>query len=58
MVDGVMCTVTDATVNQIVCDLGNKPDPNFTEQLDSDSGSPIDGWIAGSGFKYERYDTS
>ena len=52
--DDVGCEVTAATTNRISCTLGKKT--TLLQKLPTDATSQVDGFIGGSGFKYEKYD--
>ena len=55
-VDGVPCTVTSSSIEEIECHLNEKM--SNSSLLDTNSGSQTDGYLCGAGFTYERYDIS
>lgn len=53
-VDGVNCAVTASTLTQINCRLASKQITD-TAMLNSDASTPINNYIAGSGFSYTKF---
>lgn len=56
-VDGVNCAISSSTLTQIACRVASKQ-PTDSAQLSSNSGSPVNNYISGVGFKYYRYNIS
>lgn len=56
-VDGLACSITESTENSITCNRAAKTDAS-SSQLETDSGSQVNGWIGGSGFRYWKYEVS
>lgn len=54
-VDSVPCEITSSTLSEISCRVGAKQ-PSNTAQLSTNSATVVNNYIAGAGFKYERYD--
>lgn len=54
-VDGVNCAVTASTLTQVNCRLAAKQLTD-TAMLNSDASTPVNNYIAGSGFSYTKFD--
>lgn len=56
-VDGVDCAVSASSLTEISCRVAAKQ-PSNSAQLASNSASPVNNYLSGTGFKYERYNIS
>lgn len=54
-VDGVNCAVTASTLTQVNCRLASKLLTD-NAMLSSDASTPVNNYIAGSGFTYTKFD--
>ena len=56
-VDGVNCAISTSTLTEIACRVASKQ-PTDSAQLTSNAAAPVNNYVAGTGFKYDRYDIS
>lgn len=55
-VDGVNCAISSSTTTQLSCRISPKQSSNSASLPSSSSQAPLNNYIAGTGFKYTRYD--
>lgn len=55
-IDGVNCAISASTTTEISCRIAPKQPTNSASLASNSSQAPSSNYIAGTGFKYTRYD--